>query len=169
MSELRDSIENILDKAADWEWAVANEVCAGDGLNRDEATDAIMSLIKSERAEKEALAQKCDDWKYEAYQNGSALWRVMPNLHTIHVPGINEPGDPFEGPGETYEAAYARVMAEKEALREAAKAVLRAVDSAKMVETGAGGMTIESQLMRSVYQRVPALPFEWLRAALGDT
>ena len=119
MSELRDRIEDILDKAADWEWAVANEVCAGDGLNRDEATDAIMSLIESERAEKKALAQKCDDWKYEAYQNGSALWRVMPNMHTIHVPGINEPGDPFEGPGETYEAAYARVMVEKEALREA--------------------------------------------------
>ena len=59
--------------------------------------------------------------------------------------------------------------AEKEALREAAKAVLRAVDSAKMVETGAGGMTIESQLMRSVYQRVPALPFEWLRDALDAT
>ena len=57
MSELRDRVFDILDKAADWHWAVAHEMCASDGLGPEEATDAIMALIKSERAEKQALRE----------------------------------------------------------------------------------------------------------------
>jgi hypothetical protein len=57
VSELRDRVFDILDKAADWHWAVAHEMCASDGLGPEEATDAIMALIKSERAEKQALRE----------------------------------------------------------------------------------------------------------------
>ncbi|CCG43380.1 hypothetical protein [Magnetospirillum molischianum] len=38
-----------------------------------------------------------------------ALWRVAPNTHTL-APGVP---DLFEGPGETYRAAYERVLAER--------------------------------------------------------
>jgi len=55
VSELRDRVFDILDKAADWHWAVAHEMCASDGLGPEEATDAIMALIESERAERDAL------------------------------------------------------------------------------------------------------------------
>jgi hypothetical protein len=57
VSELRNRVFDILDKAADWHWAVAHEMCASDGLGPEEATDAIMALIKSERAEKQALRE----------------------------------------------------------------------------------------------------------------
>ncbi len=50
----------------------------------------------------------------------AALWRVAPNTHAIHVPNLpgSKPPDPFEGPGETYEAAYRRLEAVVQKLRE---------------------------------------------------
>ena len=53
------------------------------------------------------------------------------------------------------------------ALVEAARATLNAFDQGRMVERGAGGMTIEAQIRRSVYNDVPAWPAEELRAALA--
>ena len=52
-------------------------------------------------------------------------------------------------------------------LREALENVLSACDQGRMVELGAGGMTIEAQIRRSVYNRVPAWPIEEARAALS--
>ena len=46
------------------------------------------------------------------------------------------------------------------------QSVLDACDQGRMVETGAGGMTIEAQIRRSVYNGVPAWPIEEARAAL---
>jgi hypothetical protein len=44
--------------------------------------------------------------------------------------------------------------------------VLDACDAGYRVERGAGGMTVEAQMRRSVYVNVPALPIEEARAAL---
>src|SRR5690606_17565152 len=52
----------------------------------------------------------------------SALWRVFPNTHIIpsdHPLGKKTP-DPFEGPGETYRAAYERMLSELAAWKKAA-------------------------------------------------
>jgi hypothetical protein len=56
--------------------------------------------------------------------------------------------------------------AEIERLKTALKSVLDACDAGRMVERGAGGMTVEAQMRRSVYVNVPALPIEEARAAL---
>lgn len=38
----------------------------------------------------------------------AALWRVPPNVYTVEYEGSLGKADPFEGPGETYRAAYER-------------------------------------------------------------
>lgn len=53
-----------------------------------------------------------------------------------------------------------------EALEDALRKLLDLVDSCKMVEKGAGGMTIDAQIRRSVYSNVPAYPFEEAREVL---
>lgn len=42
--------------------------------------------------------------EHELAEAESALWRVYPNTHIV-----GKPADPFEGPGETYRAAYERM------------------------------------------------------------
>jgi len=68
----------------------------------DAAADAIEALtVRAEKAEA-ALSEA-----------ESINWRIAPNMHTIpsdHPLGKRE-ADPFEGPGETWEAAYHRVSA----------------------------------------------------------
>jgi len=49
---------------------------------------------------------------------------------------------------------------------EALEKVLAACDQGRMVERGAGGMTIDAQIRRSVINGVPAMPIEEARAAL---
>lgn len=61
-----------------------------------------------------------------------------------------------------------RAEAERDKLIAAARGVLAAVDQGRMVERGAGGMTIEAQIRRSVYHGVPAWPFEELRDTLRE-
>ena len=56
-----------------------------------------------------------------------------------------------------------------EALEAAIRKLLELVDSCKMVEKGAGGMTIDAQIKRSVYLNVPAYPFEEAREVLEKT
>jgi hypothetical protein len=60
-----------------------------------------------------------------------------------------------------------RLRPEVEMLRAALKSVLAACDAGYMVERGAGVMTVEAQLRRSIYLNVPALPIEEARAALN--
>lgn len=57
---------------------------------------------------------------------------------------------------------------EIERLRAALRNLLGTVDACKTMEVGAGGMTIEAQVRRSVYLRVPMWPFEEARAALEE-
>jgi hypothetical protein len=57
---------------------------------------------------------------------------------------------------------------EIEKLRAALKSVLDACDAGYMVERGAGGMTVGSQMRRSFYDGVPAWLIEEARAALGE-
>lgn len=56
-----------------------------------------------------------------------------------------------------------------EALEDALRKLLSLVDSCKMIEKGAGGMTIDAQIRRSVYLNVPAYPFEEARNVLEGT
>lgn len=92
------------------------------------------------------------------------------------VPGQTgfAPLEPLTG-GDVNLIAYLRnhvpdilaLVDENARLREALQNVLNACDQGRMVELGAGGMTIEAQIRRSVYNRVPAWPIEEARAALS--
>jgi hypothetical protein len=59
------------------------------------------------------------------------------------------------------------LYSENAQLREALEALLVAADNCKIIEVGAGGMSIDAQIARSFYLRVPVCPFEDARAALG--
>jgi hypothetical protein len=59
--------------------------------------------------------------------------------------------------------------AENARLREALQSVLNACDQGRMLERGAGGMTIDAQIRRSFYYGVPAWPIEEARDVLGET
>jgi hypothetical protein len=80
----------------------------------------------------------------------------------------------YLGPCLTPAEVDARIAAERDAfraenarLREALQSVLNACDQGRMLERGAGGMTIDAQIRRSFYYGVPAWPIEEARAALG--
>jgi len=60
------------------------------------------------------------------------------------------------------------IHAENEKLRAALQSVLDACDQGWKVERSVGGMTVEGQMRRSFYNRVPAWPIEEARAALGE-
>ena len=60
------------------------------------------------------------------------------------------------------------LAAERDALRAALQSVLDACDQGWKVERSVGGMTVEGQMRRSFYNRVPAWPIEEARAALGE-
>lgn len=57
---------------------------------------------------------------------------------------------------------------EIEKLRAALQSVLDACDQGWKVERSVGGMTVEGQMRRSFYNRVPAWPIEEARAAVGE-
>jgi hypothetical protein len=61
-----------------------------------------------------------------------------------------------------------KLRAENKKLRAALQSVLNACDQGRMLERGAGGMTIDAQISRSFYYGVPAWPIEEARAALGE-
>jgi hypothetical protein len=56
-----------------------------------------------------------------------------------------------------------------ERLVAALQSVLDACDKGRMLERGAGGMTIDAQISRSFYYGVPAWPIEEARDVLGET
>ncbi len=62
------------------------------------------------------------------------------------------------------EAAEAKLAKAIDALR----LVTDACDEGKMVSLGAGGMTIDAQIRRSVYNQVPAWPIEEARSVLAE-
>ena len=51
---------------------------------------------------------------------------------------------------------------------DALRLVTDACDEGKMVSLGAGGMTIDAQIRRSLYNQVPAWPIEEARAVLAE-
>jgi hypothetical protein len=53
-----------------------------------------------------------------------------------------------------------------EALEAQLRKLLDLVDQCKTMELGSGGMSLDSQASRTVYLRVPMLPFENARAVL---
>lgn len=59
-----------------------------------------------------------------------------------------------------------RLRAENTALQEALRNLIAACDSGRRFERGAGGMTIESQLRRTVINGVAAIAVEDARDAL---
>ena len=67
---------------------------------------------------KDRVQADLDTTKNELSEAQAALWRVIPNTFTVIGGGVDKgwPGaDPFEGPGETYQAAYERVKADLDA------------------------------------------------------
>jgi hypothetical protein len=62
------------------------------------------------------------------------------------------------------ELAEAKLSKAVDALR----LVTDACDEGKMVSLGAGGMTIDAQIRRCVYNQVPAWPIEEARAVLAE-
>lgn len=95
----------------------------------------------------------------DSYVNGRPYWKVADTVSKRdadlitylrnHVPDILD------------------LIDESARLREALENVLSACDQGRMVALGAGGMTIEAQIRRSVYNRVPAWPIKEARAALS--
>jgi hypothetical protein len=62
--------------------------------------------------------------------------------------------------------AIESLRAENARMRAALEMLLGTVDKCQIIEVGAGGMSIDAQIARSVYLRVPVWPFEDARAAL---
>lgn len=60
------------------------------------------------------------------------------------------------------------LKAEIEKLQTLLESVLNACDQGWKVERSVGGMTVEGQMRRSFYNRVPAWPIEEARAAWGE-
>ena len=67
-----------------------------------------------------------------------------------------------------YRAERDALAARLDEVEDSLQSVLDACDQGRMVEKGAGGMTIEAQIRRSVYNGVPAWPVEEARAALQE-
>lgn len=68
----------------------------------------------------DVLQGKLDALQADLSEAQAAIWRVVPNTITVEGVGVDKgwPGaDPFEGPGETYQAAYERVKADLDAAR----------------------------------------------------
>ena len=68
-----------------------------------------------------------------------------------------------------YCAEASRLAAENERLRTALEKAINACDQGRMVEQGVGGMTIEAQMRRSVYNGVPVWPIEEARDVLCES
>jgi|LakMenE01Jun11ns_1017448.scaffolds.fasta_scaffold9729286_1 septal ring factor EnvC (AmiA/AmiB activator) len=100
------------------------------------------------RAERDDLAKRLKDAERERnHQHGRADRNAK--LHAIE------------------QKKREQLQAENARLREALQSVLNACDQGRMLERGAGGMTIDAQIRRSFYYGVPAWPIEEARAALG--
>jgi hypothetical protein len=64
--------------------------------------------------------------------------------------------------------AYNNMAAKLAKAVDALRLVRDACDEGKMVSLGTGGMTIDAQIRRSVYNQVPAWPIEEARAVLDE-
>lgn len=77
-----------------------------------ERDEAVAFRQQSQDTAVEALRQR-DALQADLDEAQAALWRVAPNTFTIEALGAVK--DQFEGPGETYHAAYERVKADLDA------------------------------------------------------
>ncbi len=64
--------------------------------------------------------------------------------------------------------AYNNMEAKLAKAVDALRLVTDACDEGQMVSLGAGGMTIDAQIRRSVYNKVPAWPIEEARTVLAE-
>jgi hypothetical protein len=64
--------------------------------------------------------------------------------------------------------AYKNMAAKLAKAVDALRLVTDACDEGKMVSLGSGGMTIDAQIRRSVYNQVPAWPIEEARVVLEE-
>jgi len=86
---------------------------------------------------------------------------------------LKDQRDYYKARDEEGERIQAEIEAERDRLAKAnaellasLASVLQACDEGRMVERGAGGMTIDAQIRRSVINGVPAWPIEEARALL---
>lgn len=79
------------------------------------------------------------------------------------IAGLRKHSHQRAGDLRTLAAQVAELTRKLERATEAFTALFAAIDAGRMVERGAGGMTIEAQMKRSVYNGVPAWPVEEAR------
>jgi|GEM_PF-5638032 len=81
--------------------------------------DRLNRLCGELHSEEAKLLEKITELEHDVAEAESALWRVQPDTHTVG--GVGDMHDPFEGPGETYKAAYERLRAYGEQREKALK------------------------------------------------
>jgi hypothetical protein len=103
----------------------------------------------------EELVNECDKHKIDAdfFQSEVKLRNRIPAT-----------AEPIADLLRKLEAAEAKLARAVEALR----LVTDACDEGQMASMGAGGMTIDAQIRRSVYNKVPAWPIEEARVVLDE-
>lgn len=119
---------------------------------RDEEGERIQAEIEAER---DRLAKRVDELQ-ELFridgENHASVVRYITNRHETRI---------------TKYAERTKELREANAeLLASLASVLQACDEGRMVERGAGGMTIDAQIRRSVINGVPAWPIEEARALL---
>jgi len=141
-----------------------NNGCFAD-LARD-AADALATLS----ARVAELERERDSWREQFYAASNAASEYVGFWERHHgdfdAAGNYIPHSQMDGDLRAAEARADALAAEVEQLKGLLKSVLDACDQGRMVERGAGGMTIEAQIRRSVINGVPAWPIEEARATL---
>lgn len=97
-------------------------------------------------AEVAALRAEIERLEREKSDAEASLWRVFPSTYTIVAEGEENTSDPFEGPGETYRAAYERLRATVARLE---------ADLARLVEAGEKVDAAHAAMLRAATLGLP--------------
>lgn len=102
-------------------------------------------------------------WPNLGYTAANRIEQLVKEREVDHA-NINLKADFIERMiGQSAEDYYKLAMAV-----DALQLVIDACDEGKLVSLGAGGMTIDAQIRRSVYNQVPAWPIEEARTTLAE-
>jgi hypothetical protein len=100
-------------------------------------------------------------------------------VHADQIRALEAQRDGFQQEAENYINLLGKALAERDAALErrldravaALRAILGACDQGRMIPrpgSGAGGMTVEANILSSIYTGVPAWPIEATRALLAE-
>jgi hypothetical protein len=130
------------------------------GYRHNDWSAAVLSALLARAEEAEAAVQTCRSF---VAARGTALGCARARAEDAEA----ERDEAIQRGNDWCDQAR-KLRDERDRLREALQSVLDACDQGRMVERGAGGMTLEAQIRRSVYNNVPAWPIEEARAALKE-